>query len=87
MKIKTYCKTIPFLFRYLNFDYDRALISFKDIRTEEELFFSTRADAREAYFKIIDAMEANLNEVDLTEYPIIHGSLHIKTARETLRSK
>ena len=87
MKIKTYCKTITFLFRFMKFDFDRALISFKDTRTEEELFFCSRAEAREAYLKIIDGIESDSAEVDLTEYIIIYGSLHIKTARETLRSK
>jgi len=87
MKIKTYCKNIPFHVKRIKFDFDRASIIFEDSCNEEKVFFCSRAEAREAYFRLIDGISRGSKEVDLTEYCIVYGSLDIKTARETLTSK
>ena len=86
MIIKTYCKNIDIPFKTMKFDFDRALISLASSMREEKLFFCSRGAAREAYFKIIEGLEANFEVVDLTEFLIAYGSLNIQTARETLTS-
>lgn len=86
MIIKTYCKDILFPFKTMKFDFDRALISLESSIREEKLFFCSRGEARDAYFQIIDGIEANFEVIDLTKYLIAYGSLNINTARETLTS-
>ena len=86
MIIKTYCKVIP-LDNYieLKFDPELCIITFVGVGYAETLCFQTKDKAFEFYFEVIEAMYAEMEEVDLEHIQVPYGRVNLCTLKEIIK--
>lgn len=79
MKIKTYCKTIELNFYdEIFFDYEQSKISFTLEAYKEDIYFESANWAKEFYQEILEALYSNAEEIDLSHFIVVYGSLNIR---------
>ena len=88
MIIKTYCKVIP-LDNYieLKFDPELNMITFVGVGYCEKLCFPTKDKAFEFYFEVIEAMYAEMEELDLEHIQASYSSVNLCILKGIIKNK
>ena len=88
MKIKTYCKDIDLdEFMHILFNPKLNEITFNGVYSTERLYFPSTEKALEFYFEIIEAMYADVEQLDLEHIQASYDILHLGSLKNTVAER